>query len=311
MTDKTIFLLPGEASFTKEPATISTLLGSCVAVCLYDTRNGWGGMNHYMLPEQTEDGLTPGKYGDHAITSLIKVAQMSGSNMGDLVASIYGGGKVVGHLGSMVATSGMNIGDRNIEVADAMLRQQGIRVINRDVGGDLGRKIHMNSATNEIRVTTIQQSGQARERAERSQRLVGRKAKVLIIDDSATVRKIIAQGIAQSSELEVVGEAENPYDAREKILDLDPDVLCLDIIMPRLDGLTFLRKIMRYKPIPTVIVSTIAKEGSAMCQKVEAAGAVGVIDKEDLHLYRGLDQVVAVLVPKLATAARTPVQKRD
>ena len=83
--------------------------------------------------------------------------------------------------------------------------------------------------------------------------------------------------------MEVCGEAENPYEAREQVLQLDPDVLCLDIIMPRMDGLTFLRKIMQYKPIPTVIVSTIAKQGSAMRRKVLDAGAVDVVDKEELN----------------------------
>ena len=127
--------------------------------------------------------------------------------------------------------------------------------------------------------------------------------RVLIIDDSATVRQLIRAGLERVEGIEVVGEAENPFDARTLILEVNPDVLCLDIIMPRMDGLTFLKKIMQYKPIPTVICSTIAKQGSKMEKSVMEAGAVGVIDKEDLNLYLHKDGVERILAPLLMNAA--------
>ena len=133
---------------------------------------------------------------------------------------------------------------------------------------------------------------------------------MLVVDDSPTVRRILIKAINASDDLEVIGEAENPFEARERILEQDPDVLCLDIIMPKLDGLSFLKRIMQFKPIPTVIVSTIAKQGSEMRANVEAAGAVGVIDKEELKIYQGLDVVQRELLPLLRKAARTVVQKR-
>jgi two-component system chemotaxis response regulator CheB len=93
------------------------------------------------------------------------------------------------------------------------------------------------------------------------------------------------------------------------ILDLDPDVLCLDIIMPRMDGLSFLKKIMRYKPVPTIIVSTIAKKGSEMRIKVLEAGAVDVVDKEDLDLYQRKEAVAETLLPLLRKAALSTIGK--
>jgi len=107
----------------------------------------------------------------------------------------------------------------------------------------------------------------------------GRKIKVLIVDDSAIVRKLLGEALAGESDIEVVGTAPDPYIARDKILMLSPDVLTLDIEMPRMDGLTFLKKLMVFHPMPVIVISSLAQ---ASCQAgVEAlrAGAVEVLAK--------------------------------
>src|SRR5947199_10340134 len=90
----------------------------------------------------------------------------------------------------------------------------------------------------------------------------GRKIRVLIVDDSAIVGKILAEALSAEPDLEVAGTAPDPYVARDKILALNPDVLTLDIEMPRMDGLTFLRKLLRFHPMPVIIVSSL---GQASC----------------------------------------------
>lgn len=306
-----LFLLPGEMTYRRTPTRIGTLLGSCVAVCLYDTRNKWGGMNHYMLAErQGRNAMSDGKIGVSAIEGLLSVAQRAGSLKSNLVASVYGGGKVIGHLGAHGGSETTDVGVRNIEIARFLLREHGIPVIRRDVGGDSGRKIHMHSDNNQIEVRPIARLAQNVTAAQKMATFRDRDIRVLIVDDSATVRAILRRAIAGEPGLEVAGEAENPYAAREKILELDPDVLCLDIIMPRMDGLTFLKKIMCYKPIPTVIVSTIAKKGSAMRANVLQAGAVDVLDKDALEIYRSPELIRQVLIPKLRSAAARTVTKK-
>lgn len=305
-----VFLLPGEARYTRKPMVISTLLGSCVAVCLHDTRNGWGGLNHFMLPYQENGRMSPGKYGDFAIGSLVEVASRAGSRKPDLVASLYGGGYVTGHLGAMETIQGGNVGERNIAAARELLHFHQIRIVHEDVGGVNGRKIHMNTETGVVETSGIARSQTNVEAAERRATFKARRIKVLIVDDSATVRRLLRAGIALSDDMEVCGEAEDVYAARELILETDPDVLCLDIIMPKMNGNVFLEKIMQYKPIPTVIVSTIAKRGSEMRQKVMDAGAVDVIDKEELEIYKGDDVLRRVLLPKLRNAAGTIVTRR-
>ncbi len=103
--------------------------------------------------------------------------------------------------------------------------------------------------------------------------------KVLIVDDSAVVRQVLSAELAKAPDLEVVGTAVDPFVARDKILSLKPDVLTLDVEMPRMDGITFLRKLMRYHPLPVVIVSSLTPAGSDLALEALRIGAVDVVGK--------------------------------
>ncbi len=105
------------------------------------------------------------------------------------------------------------------------------------------------------------------------------KIKVLIVDDSAVVRKILSEAIAAESDMEVVGTAPDPYIARDKILALNPDVLTLDIEMPRMDGLTFLKQLMHRHPVPTIIISSLGQASCAATLEALRCGAVDVLAK--------------------------------
>lgn len=301
------FLLPGEIAYATERTIISTLLGSCVSVCLYDPVKKYGGLNHYMLPNQGEGGarLSKGKYGAYAIPRLFEMAEKAGSRRSDLIASVFGGGHVSGHLGSVAETGLYNISDRNSLKAETTLKEMGVKIVKRDTGGTTARKIHLDTQTGIIELNHVKKSESNQERARKITDLKGRKIGVLVVDDSAIVRRILKAAIQSTPDMEVIGEASNPYEAREEMLEKDPDVISLDIIMPRMDGLTFLKKLLRYKFIPTVVVSTVAKDNSPMAQNAVKAGAVGVIDKDSLSIYKGTDGLTKVYLPKLRMAATT------
>lgn len=106
-----------------------------------------------------------------------------------------------------------------------------------------------------------------------------KKIRVLIVDDSAIVRKIFSEELAKFSDIEVAGTAPDPFVARDKIFQVNPDVITLDIEMPRMDGLTFLRKLMRYYPIPVIIVSSLTQAGSKIALEALESGAIEVIAK--------------------------------
>ncbi len=108
---------------------------------------------------------------------------------------------------------------------------------------------------------------------------MNRKIKVLVVDDSSVVRKMICDALAKDPTIEVVGTAPDPYIAREKIIELSPDVLTLDIEMPRMDGITFLKILQQHRPIPVIIISSLTQAGSKAALEALACGAVDVLGK--------------------------------
>lgn len=106
-----------------------------------------------------------------------------------------------------------------------------------------------------------------------------RTIRLLIVDDSAIVREIFARELGRDGDIEVVGTAPDPYVARDMILELEPDVVTLDLEMPRMDGLTFLRRLMHYRPIPVVVVSSLSPKGGEVAMAALSAGAVDVLCK--------------------------------
>ena len=108
-----------------------------------------------------------------------------------------------------------------------------------------------------------------------------RKTRVLIVDDSALARRAISEALARDPEIEVVGAASDAYVARDQILALQPDVVTLDLEMPRMDGLSFLKILQEYYPVPVVVVSSLTPSGSAKALEALAAGALDVLAKPD------------------------------
>jgi chemotaxis receptor (MCP) glutamine deamidase CheD/CheY-like chemotaxis protein len=300
MKEEHIFLLPGEVEFLKTPGTIGTVLGSCVAVCLFDRVTGFGGMNHYMLPLQgnNQNPLAKLKYGNIAIPKLIALAKAAGSNVKNLDASIFGGSNPTQNFETASQNEALLIGERNIECARKILGHIGIPIVKEEIKHEKGCKVSIAIPSGKIKSTSI-----STPIIPKKDLLKNRKIRVLIVDDSPVVRKVIAAEINKTDDMEVAAMAANPYEAREHMLVRDPDVICLDLIMPRMDGLSFLKKLMKFKPIPTVVVSTIAKKGGDMTKKVLQAGAVDAIDKEDLQIHKGGEILKKVLIAKLRQAA--------
>lgn len=136
----------------------------------------------------------------------------------------------------------------------------------------------------------------------------GKRIRVLIVDDSALVRKILSEELARDPEIEVVGTAMDPYIARDMIVQLKPDVITLDIEMPRMDGLTFLRKLMKHYPLPVIVVSSLTKKGGDLALEALEAGAVDVMCKPGAAYTVG--DMSVELIDKIKAAARVRVTKR-
>ena len=144
------FLLPGKLYVSKECTQVITVLGSCVAVCLYDTVTGIGGINHYMLPYVNNNIEHKLKYGDYSIDLLLKNMYKLGVKNNNLRAKIFGGASQF-HEHSTI----MNVGKQNIDIAHEMLSRYRIKIMSENVGGHVGRKIIFYSKSGVVYMKTL------------------------------------------------------------------------------------------------------------------------------------------------------------
>ena len=135
--------------------------------------------------------------------------------------------------------------------------------------------------------------------------------KVLIIDDSALVRQLLTEILDSDGRIEVVGTAADPLIARNKIKQLNPDVLTLDVEMPRMDGLTFLRNVMRLRPMPVVMISSVTEKGAKVTLDALEVGAVDYVTKPKVESGEGLSDYREDIVSKVLAAARAQVRAFD
>ena len=124
------------------------------------------------------------------------------------------------------------------------------------------------------------------------------KITVLIVDDSALVRKLLSEVLNSDPDIEVIGTAIDPFEARDKIKRLKPDVLTLDVEMPRMDGVTFLKNLMRLHPMPVIMVSTLTEKGAQVTLEALALGAVDFVAKPKIDLSNILVDYAQEIIEK-------------
>lgn len=136
-----------------------------------------------------------------------------------------------------------------------------------------------------------------------------KKIRVVVVDDSALVRSLLAEIINKQQDMECVGAANDPLIAREMIRELDPDVITLDIEMPKMDGLDFLGRLMRLRPMPVVMISTLTERGAEVTMKALELGAVDFVAKPRIGLVDGIKELAGNIVDKIRVAAAAKVQR--
>ncbi len=137
------------------------------------------------------------------------------------------------------------------------------------------------------------------------------KIRVLIVDDSALVRQLLTKMLDSDPQIEVVGTAQDPYVAREKIKALNPDVLTLDVEMPKMDGVTFLSNLMRLRPMPVVMVSSLTEKSAEVTLRALELGAVDFVSKPKIDLAHTLEEYRDEILAKVKMAAHTRLRLRE
>ena len=136
------------------------------------------------------------------------------------------------------------------------------------------------------------------------------KIKVLIVDDSALIRSVMSEIISSQSDMEVVGVAPDPLVARELIKQTNPHVLTLDVEMPKMDGLDFLEKLMRLRPMPVVMVSSLTERGSEITMRALELGAVDFVTKPKISIQSGMREYTELIADKIRAAAKARIRAR-
>ena len=135
------------------------------------------------------------------------------------------------------------------------------------------------------------------------------KTRVVVVDDSALVRSLLAEIINRQSDMECIGAAADPLVAREMIRNLNPDVITLDVEMPRMDGIDFLGKLMRLRPMPVVMVSTLTERGADVTMRALELGAVDFVAKPKIGVADGLRQLADDITDKIRVATRAQLRR--
>ena len=136
-----------------------------------------------------------------------------------------------------------------------------------------------------------------------------KKIRVIVVDDSALVRSLLAEIINRQPDMECIGSANDPLIAREMIRELNPDVITLDIEMPRMDGIEFLGRLMRLRPMPVVMISTLTERGAEVTMRALELGAVDFVSKPRLGLAEGMRELEAQIVDKIRIAASAHIRR--
>lgn len=146
----TYYLLPGGLFANQRPHIVDTILGSCVALCLYDDKLKIGGINHYMLPLWNGEGLASPKYGNIAVERLVEKMMQMGSSPRQLVAKVFGGANQM--------NSSLGVGERNILLVREMLKEYHIPIVAENVGGYIGRKIRFDTSNGQVLMKFLQKT---------------------------------------------------------------------------------------------------------------------------------------------------------
>jgi two-component system, chemotaxis family, protein-glutamate methylesterase/glutaminase len=136
-----------------------------------------------------------------------------------------------------------------------------------------------------------------------------KKIRVVVVDDSALVRGLLSEIINRQKDMECVGTANDPLIAREMIRDLDPDVITLDIEMPKMDGLDFLARLMRLRPMPVIMISTLTERGAEVTMRALELGAVDFVSKPRIGLTDGINELSGQIVEKIRIAASAHIRR--
>lgn len=287
MSPKKVTIAVGELFLAKEPTVINTEVGSGICVCLFSADGLGGGVVHFALAENTDKKTdkkaeTSLKYGHFAVPQLIsRVAKLLGVLPKQLKA------KIVGGAGSETNKHSKE----NILLAKKILSNHQIPIVGEDIGGPAHREIVFNTGSGRLLSACLKPEEKS-------------KIKVLIVDDSKTIRDLLAKILMEDPKIEIVGQAMDPFEAEAILQKIRPDVITLDVHMPRMTGVQWLKKSLPKFKLPVVMITSLElKDGNEVFEALEL-GAVDYIQKPSM---KELSVVSPIIREKIVNASLAKV----
>lgn len=312
---RTVGLRIGEVFTSDKPVIVDTVLNSpCMGVCVFLPGTDMGGMVHFAMPTAPAqvDKKSQLNYGDRAIETLVQTLQiLTGKPATSFSAKIVGGAKNSNSRST-------KLGDDNINIAKKLLAQYKIKIIGEDVGGESDRQVLFHVSGGRLQVAPLEKAtavtmtspvmvSAPAERKPAAQD--DRKRKVLIVDDSKTIRDLLVRVLSEDSQLEIIGTAINPIEAQEMLKTLKPDVITLDIHMPEMTGVEWLEKLLPRMAIPVVMITSLQLQDGNEVFKALELGAVDYIQKPVLSEIKEMAPIIREKV-KSASFAKVKVARR-
>ena len=314
----------GETCFAKENAEISTVVGSCLAFCVFDKVKKMAGMCHYSLPSREyvkDTSLGDLFIGAFAIKDLLRKFKQEGSSPAHLEVYIVGGAD----SGEAISRE---IARKNIEVARDLCAAYHLPIKKERLSGPCGFKVRLLSQKGDLFVKTLESLNKpANRQAEKTKenlpiretktahsllssdrkkavKEAKKTAKIMIVDDSKVIQKIFASVFEKDPFLEVFAIASDPYEAEDLMKKSLPDVIILDVQMPKMDGLTYLAKYLSKRKTPVIVVSGSENDGGLLALKAMELGAIDFVEKPD---FQHLADFSKLLKTKIEVALKAHV----
>lgn len=269
---KNLYLFPGKIILSVEPAEITTILGSCVAVAVFDPSTKMGGLIHYLLDEPGGGDAPSPRYGSYALPALLKMMQDNGANMKRLQAKVYGGASVLGNM-----NIGKDIGSTNADIAWKILEHYKIPVLEQNTGGTRGRRIVFNTTNFHVKHDFMRETTRIIASAEEIPTIVapGFKAtgNIGIIDPSSALGNYFAKMFKKNG-FDVIGAASDDTEAYSLIHWGKPKLLVLGNQEPESEGIRILQQLKKYGNLPPIVLYSFGGQG----QSVREALRLGVAD---------------------------------
>ncbi|MEY2988137.1 MAG: cheB, glutamate methylesterase, partial [Pseudomonadota bacterium] len=293
-----VILYPGQTLVTQDAVEIHSIVSSCIEVVLHDPVRRITGVSIFVQPRPDGEHLIQSaRYGCYSLDHVLEKMLILGADPQRMLARVYGGGTLNDSL-SRTST----IGKKNIDFALAWLRHARIPVVSSELGGLRARSVFVNSIHFSVRQNRHENSSEL-ESAYGQFSSLKKKSRVVVVENSPTTRVKLTRVLQQHDLVDVVGVAVDAFEAREMLVEHQPDLVLISSELPKISGIELLERLMKYFPLPVIMITGALAHPKVIAEALEF-GAVDCIESPESIADAELDEYGDYLRSKVLSASR-------